>query len=560
MTLTKRIATPRPTAVLLTGGQKAFGLLPLAMIAAEAASASAATAPSCLGVPGTTAVIVPAGTKAPYSFSPSKPVVIDLRAVTIRVNPPYRDGIVINNAPGGTCISGGEVVGQQSRDLGWDDVKHGGAGRDDHDGIHWSHPSPGLVTVENSHIVNVEDAIGPPKGAATDIGASLLVRGVHAEYIRDDFLENDACLPGEVADVLVDGTHMFVSERPSGSAQCVADRPKDLHIHDSVVWLSCQPDMRGSKNKSSCPDPPGGLRQSAGEVFKWRAGSGRVLMERVVVRIDGTPVGGAGSMAWPAGTYQSVTVVWLGPGPYPAPVPPGVTVTTSLALWLNARAAWLQRHQGTGGTSGSGGSGGGSGCDTTTTSSSATVQSSSGGSAGNVGTSASSGQSSAGVVGASVGTGSGDTGSTTVSGCSGDGSTDQSSDTIGTFAGGGSYGSTSGQKGTQASSQGSGSGNASFSLDPRAFRPDTDADADAPPEESDCDTGGTRLLKPDANRADGTRDRKADAPSGGSAEEGLEGDAEQAVAAPAPRAACGQVAGRPPDPAKARPVPLRLPM
>src|SRR4051794_12239265 len=357
MTLTKRIATPRPTAVLLTGGQKAFGLLPLAMVAAEAASANAATAPSCLGVPGTNTVIVPAGTKAPYSLSPSKPVVVDLRAVTLTVNPPDGDGIAINNAPGGTCISGGEVVGQQSRDLGWDDVKHGGAGRYAHDGVHWSHPSPGLVTVENSHIVNVEDAIGPPKDAATDIGASLLVRGVHAEYIRDDFLENDACLPGEVADVLVDGTHMFVSERPSGSAQCVADRPKDLHIHDSVVWLSCQPDMRGSKNKSSCPNTPGGLRQSAGEVFKWRAGSGRVLMERVVVRIDGTPVGGAGSMAWPAGTYQSVTVVWLGPGPYPAPVPPGVTVTTSLALWLNARAAWLQRHRGTGGTSGSGGSG-----------------------------------------------------------------------------------------------------------------------------------------------------------------------------------------------------------
>jgi hypothetical protein len=346
MTLTKRIATPRPTAVLLTGGRKAFGLLPLAMVAAEAASANAATAPSCLGVPGTNAVIVPAGTKAPYSLSPSKPVVVDLRAVTLTVNPPEEDGIAVNNAPGGTCISGGEVVGLQSRDLGWDDVKHGGAGRYDHDGVHWSHPSPGLVTVENSHIVNVEDAIGPPKGAATDIGASLLVRGVHAEYIRDDFLENDACLPGEVADVLVDGTHMFVSERPSGSAQCVADRPKDLHIHDSVVWLSCQPDMRGSKNKSSCPDTPGGLRQSAGEVFKWRAGSGRVRMERVVVRIDGTPASGVAGMVFPEGSYRDVTVVWTGRGAYPSEVPPDVNVTTDLAVWQAARQKWLDRRAG----------------------------------------------------------------------------------------------------------------------------------------------------------------------------------------------------------------------
>ena len=113
-----------------------FGLLPLAMVAAEAASASAATAPSCPGVPGTTAVIVPAGTKAPYSFSPSKPVVVDLRAVTLTVNPPDGDGITVGNAPGGTCISGGEVVGRQSRDLGWNDMKHDKAGRYDHNGIH----------------------------------------------------------------------------------------------------------------------------------------------------------------------------------------------------------------------------------------------------------------------------------------------------------------------------------------------------------------------------------------------------------------------------------------
>src|SRR3954451_14226820 len=181
MTLTKRTANPCPTAVHLTGGRNAFGLLIPTMIAAGANPTSAATVPSCRGVPDTTAVIVPAGTKAPFSLSPSKPVVVDLRAVTLTVNPPGGDGIAVDNAPGGTCISGGEIVGQQSRDLGWDDVKHGGGGRDDHDGIHWSHPSPGLVTVENSHIVNVEDAIGPPKGAATDIGASLLVRGVHAE-------------------------------------------------------------------------------------------------------------------------------------------------------------------------------------------------------------------------------------------------------------------------------------------------------------------------------------------------------------------------------------------
>src|SRR3954449_11288614 len=127
---------------LISPSHPAFGVLLLAVVAAEATSASAATAPSCLGVPGTTTVIVPAGTKAPYSLSPSKPVVVDLRAVTLTVNPPSGDGIAVDNAPGGTCISGGENVGQKSRDLGYEDIKHGGEGRYDHDGIHWSHPSP----------------------------------------------------------------------------------------------------------------------------------------------------------------------------------------------------------------------------------------------------------------------------------------------------------------------------------------------------------------------------------------------------------------------------------
>lgn len=286
-------------------------------------------------------MVVPATTTAPFEVAPKEPTVIDLRGVTLTTNPPIVDAVTVEKAPGGSGVIGGRIIGQQPRTLTWDEMKHGGY---DTDGVHWSRPTPGVFTVEGTYVENIEDAIGPPKSPGTDLGASFVVRGVHAAFIRDDFLENDACLPGEVADVLVDGTHMFVSQRPTGKARCEDGRRKELYVHDSVVWLHCTPDRRVDENASSCPDGPNGVRQSTGSVFKWREGSGTVRMERVVLRIDGTPAASLKAMAFPDGTYEDVTIVWTGPGPYPAPVPPGVTVTTELAAWERARAAWLARR------------------------------------------------------------------------------------------------------------------------------------------------------------------------------------------------------------------------
>lgn len=286
-------------------------------------------------------IVAPTTTVAPFSISPQAPTIVDLRGVTLATNPPAEDAATIANAPGGSGVVGGRILGRQARTLTWDEMKHGGY---DTDGVHWSRPTAGVFTVEGTYIENIEDAIGPPKSKDTDLGASFVIRGVRAAYIRDDFLENDACLPGEVADVLVDGTHMFVSQRPGGKARCVTERRKELYVHDSVVWLHCTPDDRTDENRSSCPDGPGGLRQSTGAIFKWREGSGTVRMERVVIRVDGTPAASLKAMTFPEGSYEDVTIVWAGPGPYPAPVPPGVTVTTDLAIWERARTAWLAKR------------------------------------------------------------------------------------------------------------------------------------------------------------------------------------------------------------------------
>src|SRR4051794_24768826 len=193
---------------------------------------------------------------------------------------------------------------------------------------------------------------------------------------------------------------------------------------------------------------------------------------------------------------------------------------------------------------GNGSDGGGTGCTTGTTSSSTTAQSSSSGSSGNLGT-----QGSAGTVETSTNNGT-DAGTSTDTGCTGDTGT---SDEFTTFGGGGYYGSssgqTTGQQGsrttTQQGSQSTGTGSTSFSLDPQSFRRDTNTGAGAPPKENDCDTGGTRLLKPRADHGGGKRDLKGGASSEGMAGKGSADAAEpDAADAAEPDAAPGIGCGK----------------
>lgn len=44
---------------------------------------------------------------------------------------------------------------------------------------------------------------------------------------------------------------------------------------------------------------------------------------------------------FPKGTYQHVTLVWLGSGDYAEALPPGVKLTRDKRVWDTAKAAWL---------------------------------------------------------------------------------------------------------------------------------------------------------------------------------------------------------------------------
>jgi hypothetical protein len=223
-----------------------------------------------------------------------------------------------------------------------------GTGNYDNDGIHAS-GSVGPVVIEDAYIENVEDALGPPKDLSSPRSGSMLARRVHAVGIRDDFFENDACLPGRIDDSLIDGAHMLVSQTQGrGGGPCGGSV---FVIRDTVASITCQPDRRARRDGKAIP---GGVEDGAvsatscapgtgiGQLFK---GGGPFDVSNTTLMVEGVSNNGPAAMALPPGSYRNVTLVWLGPGDYPGAIPAGVTVTKDRAVWDHARQAWLDAHQ-----------------------------------------------------------------------------------------------------------------------------------------------------------------------------------------------------------------------
>ena len=67
------------------------------------------------------------------------------------------------------------------------------------------------------------------------------MRRGYSVYNRDDFIEDDGYMNGEIDDVLVDSTHMFLSQ--TQDSQCTRTL-RNVYIHDSLVHIACMPDGR----------------------------------------------------------------------------------------------------------------------------------------------------------------------------------------------------------------------------------------------------------------------------------------------------------------------------
>jgi hypothetical protein len=254
---------------------------------------------------------------------------LDFRGNPLVANPPHYP-LRIYDAADGACITGLNVSGRQPISLSWEQMKSDWDG----DSLLIKYATGGNITIENSYFENTEDGVSP---RATTPTSKWMVRGVYMRGIRDDAIENDQCLPGEIVDTLIDGTHMFLSTRPGkadGEDQCA--QKNTVTIRNTLVRLACQPDSRDDK---SC-----GPGTSHGQLFKWDSTAGPVDVRDSIFLMPSVSRNGPSSMGLPPGTYSNVTLIYLGQGNYPRTLPPGVRVTRDVAIWNAAQAAWLSNH------------------------------------------------------------------------------------------------------------------------------------------------------------------------------------------------------------------------
>ena len=233
--------------------------------------------------------------------------------------------LVGTNRPVGVCLVGGVVLGQQSKALTWEQVKHGAGkhdgGGNDGDGVRVE--SADWALLAGTQVSNTIDAVGVGRGNA-------IIRDVYAEYIRDDCVEADSLSEVVIWDSLLDGCYMGVSQRPGkGSALRRAEPdPTKRVILDHVLL------RLGSEH-------PGGHSN----LFKWSPAANQLVLRDSVLMAEMESVDGTRSMMFPEGTEaHNVTLVWTGPGPYPGGLVPGVTVTRDRSVWDRAKADWLDRH------------------------------------------------------------------------------------------------------------------------------------------------------------------------------------------------------------------------
>lgn len=229
-------------------------------------------------------------------------------------------------------LSGVTVVGTQPRELPWRIMKT----IYDGDAL-VVRGCTGRAEVSDVHFENVEDGFGPQADLAF-----WSLRRAYMRHIRDDAVENDYLIDGEILDCLIDGCFVFLSHRTDGEegADIVTT------IRDCIVHVEAQAhdgyEEREWRNRYIAVGDDG-IGRAPGMIFKWMEDGGTVVVENCVFRVDAISWSGPDDMGFPPGVYRDTVLVWTGKGPYPAPLPPGVTLTRDLRVWEKAREAWIRR-------------------------------------------------------------------------------------------------------------------------------------------------------------------------------------------------------------------------
>lgn len=208
---------------------------------------------------------------------------------------------------------------------------------------------------------DVEDAFDPN---GTDSAQMVTLDRVHAEYVRDDCIENESNgAPGTavasmtIIGSLFDGCFTGFGERPPGSVTAQnGTGAATFTMEDSLVYV--QPMLLGANYCDAARVANGRCLETGTTTdnlylgsygfWKWSdKAAGTVTIRNTIFRLDAPSYSSCTGNQWPAGTYQNVTLVWTGAGSYSTAggctntLPSGVTLTTDVSVWDNAKAAWL---------------------------------------------------------------------------------------------------------------------------------------------------------------------------------------------------------------------------
>jgi hypothetical protein len=249
-----------------------------------------------------------------------------------------------SSVPNGVCVTGGVVKGSIDITKDWRYV-HDSVG-----GFGYRTAMSGLEVIDGARIHNVEDGWKPREcvtssdSCATfkNAGAKMLMKNVYMTGIRDDSIEDDDFLPGDIQNSLFDGVWSFLSEQQQGSTGSGVGTGEDPNIRITNDYV-----------RLYTTNPPNG---GPGKWFKWQGTTSHhtLIITDSVFAVDHqpntNPGSGWGNLSIPAGTQWKGTnyILWLGPvGTYGGPKPAGVNFVEgqqAIDKWNSVRNTWLSAH------------------------------------------------------------------------------------------------------------------------------------------------------------------------------------------------------------------------
>ena len=220
-----------------------------------------------------------------------------------------------------------------------------------------------LITATRLRIDDVEDGI-KMQNCAEDVpggdvscnrqrsGGRWRVSQLYMTGIRDDSIDNDDCMPGDVTDSLFDGVFTFLSEQTESNStgNCVSPgEDTTIGITRTIVKLQ----------QNNAFNPTQDQHPGAGRWFKWQGATPhhRLVIANTILAVEKQPRSGWDSLDLPGtpGTPGAVTwvansgnmILYLGNDAYKGPRPAGVIFKTGAAArstYVAARNHWLARH------------------------------------------------------------------------------------------------------------------------------------------------------------------------------------------------------------------------